>query len=125
MNDTPDTATATPPNRITLTCILHVEVRSRPPHHAKDRRVQTDRRVYTTTLSSTLDAPGFTDVHMLYSFDGPGWSSESTRVFHATEFDRNTLTATYRETLHASDKLVERLEKFGWVRRRDLEVVSA
>lgn len=103
---------------VPFTATLHLEVRSRGPRPGTSH---IERRVYQMTyeVTPTNDLP--CRLHMIHDYPQGDYITRSVHTWDPTEYDLTARTATFRETLKASDKLLAKLERHGWQRRPDLE----
>ncbi|WP_295822575.1 hypothetical protein [uncultured Deinococcus sp.] len=97
---------------------LYLEVRSRG---SRPGTVATERRVYTLAydVDPAQDVP--CRLHMVHRHGGHGYEMQSIHTWDPAAYDLEAHTATFRESMKASDPLLGRLERFGWQRRSDLE----
>lgn len=108
----------TQPDRISVQATLHLEVRSRG---TRPGRTQREQRVYTNTVPADPTQPEPCILHMERQVQHAGGISLSTWTWTPESYDLDARTSTFRESLRASDRLLEFLEYFGWTRRPDLE----
>jgi len=97
---------------------LHLEVRSRGKRVGQST---LEQRVYTITAPASEKDPDDATAQMVVTTETFGSVQHSITTLKPVEVDTVARTAVFRESRAASDKLVERLEYFGWERRRDLE----
>ncbi|WP_189065364.1 hypothetical protein [Deinococcus seoulensis] len=105
-------------NTIEVNATLHLEVRSRG---TRPGQVHREHRVYTHTQVVDPNDPEPCMVTMQRQVQHAGGLSISTWTWTPETFDLDARTSTFRESVKASDKLLEYLERFDWTRRPDLE----
>lgn len=98
---------------------LHLEVRSRGPRPGTSH---VERRVYQMTYDVAVADELPCRLHMVHNQPQGEYLTQNIYTWDPAEYDLDAHTATFRETLKASDKLLGKLERFGWVRRPELEV---
>lgn len=75
----------------------------------------TETREYHRHAKAHPEAPNDPTVHMVRQSPGfGGVMHESTTTWQAAEFDAEARTAVFRQSLRASDRLVEDLSTYGW-----------
>jgi len=75
----------------------------------------TETREYHRHAEAHPEAPNDPTVHMVRQSPGfGGVMHESTTTWQAAEFDAEARTAVFRQSLRASDRLVEDLSTYGW-----------
>lgn len=107
------------PDTVQIDATLFLEVRSRG---ARPGQVRLEHRVYTNTQ---LVDPANADpcmVTMQRQVPHAGGVSISSWTWTPELVDLDTRTSIFRQSLKASDKLLQYLEHWGWIRREDLEV---
>lgn len=104
---------------IQIDATLFLEVRSRG---ARPGQTQREQRVYTHTQLVDPTSPDPCMVTMQRQVPHAGGVSISSWTWTPELVDLDTRTSIFRESLKASDKLLEHLPHFGWTRRPDLEV---
>ncbi|MCD0160079.1 hypothetical protein IHN63_02035 [Deinococcus sp. 6YEL10] len=115
----PQEARRAMPDNVQINATLHLEVRSRGTRPGQVRREQ---RVYTHTQLVDPNDPEPCRVTMQRQVQHAGGLSVSTWTWTPETSDLDARTSTFRESVKASDKLLEYLEHWGWTRRPDLEV---
>lgn len=103
---------------IQINATLHLEVRSRG---ARPGQVRREQRVYTNTQVVDPAQPDPCMVTMQRQVQHAGGVSVSTWTWTPESVDLDACTSTFRESVKASDKLLEHLPHWGWTRRPDLE----
>jgi hypothetical protein len=109
---------ATPPWNFTL----HLEVRSRGKRPGQSN---LEQRVYTNSAPANRKHPDDATVQMVVTTESFGYIQHSVTTLKPSEVDLVARSAVFRESRVASDKFVDRLEYFGWIRRPDLEATGA
>lgn len=100
---------------------LHLDVRSRGPRPGTSH---VERRVYEMTYDVTPTDELPFRLHMVHDYPQGDYVTRSIHTWDPAEYDLDARIATFRETLKASDKLLGKLERFGWARCPSLEVQS-
>lgn len=101
-----------------INAILHLELRGR----GRPGKPSKTTQVYSSEFDADPDDPHWLRLTLVRTGESFGGSVfESSRRFWVSEYDPETRTATYRESIQKSDRLADELEFYGWKRRRDLE----
>lgn len=98
--------------------VLRLEIRRKGPRPGVPN---IERRVYSAKIARSAEDPearNCTLEHISYQGD---YQQINRRELTLESHDPVTDTATYRESVKASEKWYEQLGRFGWVRRPDLE----
>ncbi|WP_339098273.1 hypothetical protein WDJ50_18545 (plasmid) [Deinococcus sp. VB142] len=95
------------------TATLCAEVRSK----GTPGKPKIEHQVYTVELPADPEHPDDPTITLAHEYG----TSIYLDKWCATEFDPVARTSVFRRTFRASDKLFQRLELYGWKRRKDLE----
>ena len=102
----------------TFNAVLHLEIRRKGPRTGVPN---IERRVYSGKIERNPEEPDARNcvlTHISYQGD---YQQINRRELTLESHNPVTDTATYRESVKASEKWYEQLGRFGWVRRPDLE----
>ena len=102
----------------TFSAVLHLEIWRKGPRPGVP---SIERRVYSAQIERSAEDPtarNCTLEHVTYQGD---CQQINQRVLTLEGYDPATDTATYRESVKARETWYEKLGRFGWVRRPDLE----
>jgi hypothetical protein len=95
-------------------CTLHLEVRSRGK---PGQSATLEQRIYTAELPGNPKQPDDATLQMVQTTESFGYVQQSVTVLTPTAVDLAARTATFCESRARSDKFIDRLEFFGWVRQ--------
>lgn len=102
----------------TFNGVLHLEIRRKGPRPGV---ANIERRVYSAKIERSAQDPDAHNCaleHVTYQGD---YQQINRRELTLEGYDPATDTATYRESVKGSETWYEKLGRFGWVRRPDLE----
>ncbi|KQR02420.1 hypothetical protein [Deinococcus sp. Leaf326] len=102
----------------TFNGVLHLEIRRKGPRPGV---ADIEHRVYSAKIARSAEDPearNCTLEHVSYQGDS---QQINRRELTLEGYDPETDTATYRESVKGSETWYEKLGRFGWVRRPDLE----
>lgn len=102
----------------TFNAVLFLEIQLRGPRPGTS---SSERRVYSTKLARAGWGPDDYTCHLEHRVNIGVSMRVSSHDLILEGHDPETNTATYRESVKGSETWYEKLGRFGWVRRPDLE----
>lgn len=102
----------------TFSGVLHLEIRRKGPRPGV---ANIERRVYSAKLDRAGREPDDYTCRLEHRVNTGDYLQVNNHYLTLEGHDPATDTATYRESVKASETWYEQLGRFGWVRRPDLE----